>query len=314
MAPCYNEAGTLVNLERIYFDKEKNKYPKRPLEGGQRSGAYLPIGNPTKNSMTILLAEGVATGFTAYEASGLPVAITFNCNNLINTAKILRKKYPETKLLIIADDDRWHDEAKLRHAGVKAAKKVCAAVNNVSSLLPDFEALNLPGQQLEQLQLTDMNDLFVHLLSRGLDDASALFIIREQILNSLSKSNAMPHSLILHELTEKVTNIDFAQMAELREGERLKNSHIQVIIIAQILLLAKNNNWGLCKQHDFLYLFNGEYWGLLEECELKTFLGDAAEKMGLRNVHAQHFNFKDHLYKQFMAAANLPKPWIPEHS
>ena len=65
----------------------------------------------------------------------------------------------------------------------------------------------------------------------------------------------MPHSLILHELTEKVTNIDFAQMAELREGERLKNSHIQVIIIAQILLLAKNNNWGLCSSMIFfIYL------------------------------------------------------------
>lgn len=312
LAPCYNDMGVLVNLERIYFDREKNKYQKRPLVGGQRKGAYFPIGSPTDNNRVILLAEGVATGFTVYEASGLPVVVTFNCNNLLNVAEILRKKYPEAKLLIIADDDRWHDEVKLRHAGVKAAKTVCSSVNNTSYLLPDFGALSISEKQLGTLKLTDMNDLFVHLLSRGLDDASALSIIREQILNPLSKSNAMPHSLILHELTEKVTNIDFAQMAELREGERLKNSHIQVIIIAQILLLAKNNNWGLCKQHDFLYLFNGEYWGLLEECELKTFLGDAAEKMGLRNVHAQHFNFKDHLYKQFMAAANLPKPDQPE--
>lgn len=314
LAPCYNDAGTLVNLERIYFNKEKNRYQKRPLEGGQRNGAYFPIGNPTINSRVILLAEGVATGFTVYEASGLPVAITFNCNNLQNVAEILRKKYPETKLLIIADDDRWHEEVKLRHAGAKAARKACATVNNASYMLPDFEALNLAEHQLGQLKLTDMNDLFVHLVSKGLDATNALSIIREQILISLSKSETMPHSMILNELIEKVTNIDFAQLAELREGERLKNSQIQVIIIAQILLLAKNNNWGLCKQHDFLYLFNGEYWGLLEENELKTFLGNAAEKMGLRNVHAQHFNFKDHLYKQFMAAANLPKPEQPENT
>ncbi len=78
-------------------------------------------------------------------------------------------------------------------------------------------------------------------------------------------------------------------------------------------MLAKNNNWGLCKQHDFLYLFNGEYWSLIEEDELKTFLGDAAKKMGLRNVHAQHFNFKDQLCKQFMTAANLPKPEQPKN-
>ena len=50
---------------------------------------------------------------------------------------------------------------------------------------------------------------------------------------------------------------------------------------------------------------------MLEAEELKTFLGDAAEKMGIHNVDAQHFNFKDQLYKQFMAAANLPKPEQP---
>ncbi|RUQ81533.1 DNA primase [Legionella septentrionalis] len=122
----------------------------------------------------------------------------------------------------------------------------------------------------------------------------------------------MPHSAILNQLLEKVTRVNFAQLAELKEGEKLKNSQIQVIIIDQILMLAKNNNWGLCKQHEFLYLFNGEYWSLVEEDELKTFLGDSAEKMGLRNVHAQYFNFKDQLYKQFMAAANLPKPEQPK--
>lgn len=308
LAPCYNDMGVLVNLERIYFDREKNKYQKRPLVGGQRKGAYFPIGNPTENSRVILLAEGVATGFTVYEASGMPVVVTFNCNNLLNVAEVLRKKYPEAKLLIIADDDRWHDEVKLQHAGVKAAKKVCSSVSNASYLLPDFGVLNVSEKQLNTLKLTDMNDLFVHLKSQDLDAAGALSIIREQVLISISTLDTMPHSMILNELIQKVTDVDFPYIAQLKEGERLKNSQIQVIIIAQILLLAKNNNWGLCKQHDFLYLFNGEYWGLLEECELKTFLGNAAEKMGLRNVHAQHFNFKDHLYKQFMAAANLPKP------
>ncbi|QLZ68467.1 hypothetical protein FOLKNPGA_01246 [Legionella sp. PC1000] len=312
LVPCYNADNELVNIERIYFDKEKTKYQKRPLEGGQRNGAYFPIGNPTKNSKAILLTEGVGTGFTVYEASGLPVAITFNCNNLQNVAEILRKKYPETKLLIIADDDRWHAEVKLRHAGVKAAKKVCANVEAVSYVLPDFETLNLSEKRLSELKPTDMNDLFVHLVSGSLDATEALAIIREQILAAVSKSEPMPHSAILNQLLEKVTEVNFAQLAELKEGEKLKNSQIQVIIIDQILMLAKNNNWGLCKQHDFLYLFNSEYWSLVEEDELKTFLGNAASKMGLRNVHAQHFNFKDQLYKQFMAAANLPKPEQPK--
>lgn len=312
LVPCFNDNNELVNLERIYFDKKLGKYQKRPLVGGQRNGSYYLIGNIKEHHNVIFLTEGAATGFTAYEATGYPVAITFNCNNLLHVAKILRKKYPHTKLLIISDDDRWHSDISLRDVGAKAAQKVCANVEGVSYVLPDFEALDLSEKRLSELKPTDINDLFVHLVSGGVDEANALAIIREQILTAISKSEPMPHSAILNQLIDRVTEVDFAQLAELKEGERLKNSQIQVIIIDQLLKLAKNNNWGLCKQHDFLYLFNGEYWSLVEEDELKNFLGNAANKMGLRNVHAQHFNFKDQLCKQFMAAANLPKPELPK--
>lgn len=312
LAPCFNENNELVNLERIYFDKKTEKYQKRPLVGGQRNDAYYLIGDHSKEHNIILLAEGITTGFTVYEATGYPVAITYNCHNLLNVAKILRKNHPHTKLLIISDDDSWHSEINLRDAGVKAAKNVCANIEDTSYVLPDFEALDLSEKQLSKLKPTDMNDLFVHLVSGGVDDADAFAIIREQILTAAFKSEVMPHSAILNQLLEKVTEVNFGQLAELKEGEKLKNSQYQVIVIDQILMLAKNNNWGLCKQHDFLYLFNGEYWSLVEEDELKTFLGNAAKKMGLRNVHAQHFNFKDQLGKQFMAAANLPKPAQPK--
>ncbi|HAT7072033.1 TPA: hypothetical protein JAN90_04485 [Legionella pneumophila] len=312
LAPCFNDNNELVNLERIYFDKKLEKYQKRPLVGGQRKGAYYLIGDHKDDHHVILLAEGITSGFTVYEATGYPVAITFNCHNLLNVAKILRKKHPHTKLLIISDDDRWHSEINLRDAGVRAAKKVCANIEAVSYVLPDFEALDLSKERLSELKPTDMNDLFVHLVSGGIDEADAFAIIREQILTAVFKSEVMLHSAILNQLLEKVTEVNFGQLAELKEGEKLKNSQYQVIIIDQILMLAKNNNWGLCKQHDFLYLFNGEYWSLVEEDELKTFLGNAAKKMGLRNVHAQHFNFKDQLGKQFMAAANLPKPEQPK--
>ncbi|WP_051555191.1 hypothetical protein [Legionella fairfieldensis] len=312
LVPCFNANNELVNLERIYFDKKANKYKKRPLVGGLRNGAYYLIGEHQSNHDVILLAEGTATGFTAYEASGYPVAITFNCNNLINVAKIIREKYPHTKLLIIADDDRWHNEVDLRDTGVKAAKKVCTTVENISYFLPDFKILQLSEERLGILQLTDMNDLFVHLLANGIDNEGALAIIREQILVAISTTDTISHAVILDQLLDKIGKIDFAPLAELREGEKLTNSQMQVIIIDQILILAKNNNWGLCRQYDFLYLFNGEYWYLIEENELKTFLGNAAEKMGLRNVHVQHFNFKEQLYKQFLVAANLSKPEQPK--
>jgi putative DNA primase/helicase len=310
LVPCFNENNELVNLERIYFDKKENKYQKRPLAGGQRNDAYYLIGDITHPKATVLIVEGASTGFTAYEATGYPIAITFNCNNLVNVTKILRKKYPDIKLLIIADDDRWHHDFSLRHAGLKAAKKACNSVRNIGYLLPDFGVLDLTEKQLVELQPkppTDVNDLFSRLLEKGLDRSEALGIVQQQ-LTSKTITLSTRHSEILGQLISKISKVSFRELAGLPDNEKLKNRHIQVIVIEQILELAKDNNWGICKQYDFIYLFNGEYWGLLEAEELKTFLGDAAERMGICNVDAQHFNFKDQLYKQFMAAANLPKP------
>lgn len=309
LVPCFNENDKLVNLERIYFDKKENKYQKRPLIGGQRNGVYCLVGELNQHNL-ILLAEGASTAFTVYEATGYPTAITFNCNNLVNVAKILREKFPNTKLLIIADDDRWHDKPELRHAGLKEAKKACSSIRNIGYLLPDFGVLSLTDKQLAELQPkppTDVNDLFSLLLKKGLDRSSALGIIQQQ-LTSKTSTLSTHHSEILGQLIGKISPINFRELADLPDNEKLKNRHIQVIVIDQILKLAKFNNWGICKQYDFIYLFNGEYWGLLEAEELKTFLGDAAERMGICSVDAQHFNFKDQLYKQFMAAANLPKP------
>ena len=315
LVPCFNENDKLVNLERIYFDKKENKYQKRPLTGGQRNGVYSLIGEITHDKDTILIVEGASTAFTTYEATGYPTVVTFNCNNLVNITKILRKKYPNTKLLIISDDDRWHDDPQLRHAGLKAAKKACSSVRNIGYLLPDFGVLGLSEKQLAKLQPkppTDVNDLFSLLLKKGLDRSSALGIIQQQ-LTSKTITPSTRHSEILGQLISKISQVNFRELADLPDSEKLKNRHIQVIVIDQILELAKDNNWGICKQYDFIYLFNGEYWGLLEAEELKTFLGDAAEKMGICNVDAQHFNFKDQLYKQFMAAANLPKPEQPKN-
>ena len=91
-------------------------------------------------------------------------------------------------------------------------------------------------------------------------------------------------------------------------SEKLKNSHYLITVIEQVLKLAKDNNWGICRNHDFIYLFSGEYWQLIEEEALKTFLSLAAEQMGVNRYDARHFHFREHLFKQFLASANLPKP------
>ena len=303
LVPHYNINHELINLERIYFDKKENKYRKRPLVGGQRIGAFYLLGEVTEQTEVILLAEGYSTGAIAYEATGYPTAITFSCGNILSVTKSLRQQHPQTRLLIIADNDCWHKEVKLRDAGLKAAKKACANVINTTYILPDFDVLELSDEQLMALEPTDINDIFVHLLTKGLDRSTALDVIRQQL-----KFQPTPHAEVLEQLLKKVTPIDFRRIANLKEKEKIKTPHYLIITIEQILALARINNWGICKNHEFIYVYNGEYWQVIKTEELKTFLGDAAKLMGVDEFNAKYFNFREQLHKQFIELANLPKP------
>jgi putative DNA primase/helicase len=118
----------------------------------------------------------------------------------------------------------------------------------------------------------------------------------------------LPHTKILDELLYKMEPVDFRQLTGLPENEKLRNNHFQIVIIEYILELAESYNWGICRNHDFIYLYNGCYWSLVDVEELKTFLGVAAERVGVDQFKAKHFSFRDQLFKQFLALANLPKP------
>ena len=90
-----------------------------------------------------------------------------------------------------------------------------------------------------------------------------------------------------------------------------KEKHKIIIVIEQVEKLAKENNWGLCKNDAFTYLYNGAYWDAFEDEVLQSFFGQAAEKMGLSSYDARYFEFRIKLLKQFLATAHLPKPQPP---
>lgn len=126
---------------------------------------------------------------------------------------------------------------------------------------------------------------------------------------STSLKEVSNHKEISKKLLEEIGKIDFRNEAEIKDGnEKLRRKHFLVCCIENILEVAKKNNWGLCKNHDFVYLFNGAYWSLFDIDELQVLLGEAAEKMGIDKFDARLYSFREQLYKQFQAVANLPKP------
>ncbi len=97
LVPARDLDGTLQTLQFISADGTK-----RFLTGGRIAGCYFAIGRP-ENSL--LVAEGMATASTLYQATGRAVAACFSCGNMEAVARALRSKFPKMKLILCADDD-----------------------------------------------------------------------------------------------------------------------------------------------------------------------------------------------------------------
>lgn len=151
-----------------------------------------------------------------------------------------------------------------------------------------------------------------------------------ELTNPLTQSS---HNQILKQLIEQVRPLDFLPLAypeieELKtqlskespgserakdiqkrlDAFKLKAPHYLVLPIENIKELANHNNWGLCKNHDFIYLHNGAYWSEIDKGEFQNFLGEAVERMGIDKYKARFYEFKEQLFKQFLSSAYLPTP------
>ena len=98
------------------------------------------------------------------------------------------------------------------------------------------------------------------------------------------------------------------QIAKQLEKVRINQKHYLVLSIECVIKLAENNRWGLCKNHDFIYLFNGAFWDEIDKETFQKFLGEAAEQMSVPKFSARFYQFRDQLFKQFLSTAYLPTP------
>lgn len=97
LVPARDLDGTLHTLQFISADGTK-----RFLTGGRIAGCYYAIGRPNGS---LLIAEGVATAATLYQATGQAVAACFSCGNMEAVARALRQKFPGLRLVMCADND-----------------------------------------------------------------------------------------------------------------------------------------------------------------------------------------------------------------
>jgi putative DNA primase/helicase len=74
--------------------------------------------------------------------------------------------------------------------------------------------------------------------------------------------------------------------------------HIKVAVIHTLIETAKRHNWHVIHDSGFFYIFNGAYWVVLLDSEVKQLLKDAAIKMGYTEIESRDALFIDKLFQQ----------------
>ncbi|WP_374564439.1 DUF927 domain-containing protein [Ideonella sp.] len=171
LVPLRDATGAIQNLQRIAprkptaDEEHAGQAEKRFLPGGRKSGLWHMLGEPD-GAPVILLAEGYATGASAHESSGRPVAVAFDAGNLVHVAKALRTLFPAATLLVCGDDDRDTEARTGKNPGREKAASAARAAAVGSALAGAVFPEGLPPGG------SDFNDLAAH---AGLD------AVRQQI-------------------------------------------------------------------------------------------------------------------------------------
>jgi putative DNA primase/helicase len=203
--PMLDVAGKIHGLQVIRGRKdgkprklEKEFWPS----GLAKKGHFHQIG--MAGGPIMLVAEGFATGASLYQATGLPVVVTFDAGNIGPVVQALRARYKKTQLLICADDDEtqkcqqpdcrkpvWLSDGptcphcgqphKAGNAGIAAASAASMEVGG-AWLAPRFH--DAAARRTDWLgkgtKLNDFNDL--HL-------AEGLHVVRTQVEARLTELN-----------------------------------------------------------------------------------------------------------------------------
>lgn len=158
-------------------------------------------------------------------------------------------------------------------------------------------------QHLNPLELHESNDL---------EGSNSLPASADSVAGSVPEENAFQHGVIpcravLTLLLSEITEIDFCEKAGLPSGALTRQQYL-IISIEEIIEIAKRMNWSLCMADGQLYVYNGAFWHSVIKSDLLHFLGEAAERLGVKSHEARYYLFKSELLKQFMSSAYFSMP------
>jgi len=154
IVPIYAPSGVMATLQIIMDDGNKLF-----MRDGSTTGGWFALGD-WKASRCVVIAEGLATAQSIYQASGIPVMVAFSAHNLRQVAMMARAKNATAEILIAVDGDK---------AGRDNSSDAAKAVN---------------GRMIEAADGMDWNDAHQ---AEGLQAVRSSFVTEE--INTLWKAD-----------------------------------------------------------------------------------------------------------------------------
>nr|WP_115827584.1 AAA family ATPase [Xenorhabdus cabanillasii] len=115
---------------------------KKLLTGSQKKDAFIALSAPGNHPDTVIITEGYATALTVNQLCKGTILAALDAGNLSSVAQSVRERWPDTKIIIAADND-WHHSAELdgnskpkANTGKSSAEKAALAVNGWVTLPP----------------------------------------------------------------------------------------------------------------------------------------------------------------------------------
>lgn len=159
VVPMHDTNGNVCGIQFI-FPAGHERTGKEFWPTGMAMGGSFGIIGHLRRSGVLLLTEGFATAASLAAATGQAVAYAFSANNLGKTAKEIRAKYKQLRILICADDDYLTEVKTGTNPGVSSAQLAASAIELADWIKPDFTGADGTDSRNGK-KLTDFNDLQV---------------------------------------------------------------------------------------------------------------------------------------------------------
>ncbi|MCV2508829.1 MAG: PriCT-2 domain-containing protein [Neisseriaceae bacterium] len=210
LVPVRSINGEVSSLQYINEDGTK-----RFTANGETKGNFLLLGDEDQAKKELILAEGLATASSIYEATGKPVLVTFNAWNMIAVAKQLAKNnYSQNYTLAIDNDSSA--------TGLNKALQAQQYLPNAKIIAPSFSKKEVEEfQEVHQQLPSDFNDK--HLLS-GLNQIKHQFHVpttQEQFMDQQTQTNEV-------NIDSPISYEQFDEYAKMMQSESFEPDSIEI--------------------------------------------------------------------------------------